>query len=58
MGINKKIIIMKQKLLFLFFVWVGLMSAQQVTIDLSTGKNDDGTLMNAQRQMWLMESLY
>ncbi len=38
---------MKQKLLFLFFVWVSLISAQQVTIDLSTGKNDDGTLMSA-----------
>lgn len=33
--------------MFLFFVWVSLISAQQVTIDLSTGKNDDGTLMSA-----------
>lgn len=38
---------MKRKLLFLLFVWAGLVSAQQVTIDLSTGKNDNGTLMSA-----------
>ena len=38
---------MKLKLLFLFFVWTIIISGQKVTIDLSTGKNDDGTLMNA-----------
>ena len=38
---------MKQRLFSLFIVWVSLISAQQVTIDLSTGKNDDGTLMSA-----------
>lgn len=39
---------MKQKLLFLFFVWASMINAQQTFVDYySTGKNNDGTLMSA-----------
>ncbi|MCX8525681.1 T9SS type A sorting domain-containing protein [Chryseobacterium formosus] len=39
---------MKIKLFLLsLLLWFGALQSQTITIDLSTGKNDDGTLMNA-----------